>query len=170
MKKSRAEQQNPPFTFGEMVRVRRAYLGIRAVDLAAYCGLDQGSLSRIETGHRKPPELPRVLRIAEKLEFQRDSPEFKKLIRMAEEERYSHRPQFSVVAPSSWVEQDQSLEVTDVITCGTSGAMVSKAMEKALLSDAEEIAVKLPDGKTVTYRLREKKPRSAKGKGAGTRT
>ena len=86
MRKSRAEHKTSPLTFGAMVRVQRAYLEIRAVDLAAYCGLDQGSLSRIETGERKPPELPRVLRIAEKLEFPRDSPEFKKLIRMAEEE------------------------------------------------------------------------------------
>ena len=167
--KPRSKQKSPAgrslTTFGEMIRQRREDLHISMAELAADCGLDQGNLSRIETGKRKPPELPFVLKMAERLQVPRDSQQFHDLLRRAEEEKYADRVQFPALA--SWLEDEALTGIAaNVINCGTSGAMVSKAMEKALRSDAKEIAVKLPDGKTITYRLR--KPR-AKSKGAGAR-
>ena len=53
--------------FGEIVRERRAELGLSQEELAERCGFDRKSISRVETGAFSP-SLDRVWRLADGLE------------------------------------------------------------------------------------------------------
>ena len=147
----KVKSNQSPRSFGAIVRHRREELNISMADLAEHCGIDQGNLSRIERGLRKPPELPDVLRIAEKLRITKDSDEFLDLMRKAEEERYWDRSRYPSLAPvEDWLESQDS--ETQVISCGTLGEMVSKVTEKAITANAVEITLKTPSGEVARFR------------------
>ena len=80
--------KRPKPKFGELVRARREHLGLTLTDFAARCRTDAGNLSRIERGERKPPELPHLVRIAEALSIQRDSPSWHQLMAAAARDRF----------------------------------------------------------------------------------
>ena len=147
-KPSRKTSQLPP-SFGALIRARREQLKLSISGLAEGSGIDRANLNRIELGKRRPPDLPFVLKLAEKLQLPRESRQFHEFIRKAEEERYAGRLQFPALASRL-----EDVAPADVITCRTSAEMVSKVTEKALLSHAEEIILRLPEDNTVTYRLR----------------
>jgi transcriptional regulator with XRE-family HTH domain len=54
--------------FGQVVRERRAELGLSQEDLAELCGFDRKSISRVETGAFSP-SLDRVWRLADSLDL-----------------------------------------------------------------------------------------------------
>jgi transcriptional regulator with XRE-family HTH domain len=58
------------------------------VELAAASGADDGNLSRIERGARKPPKLPRLLTILEALQIRENSPEWHELLAAAARDRF----------------------------------------------------------------------------------
>ncbi len=49
---------------GTRIKARRDALGLTQNDLAGHAGITQGSLSRIERGHTKNPEVGTILNIA----------------------------------------------------------------------------------------------------------
>ena len=77
--------------FGEAVRLRRRMLELTLDALSARTGIHATTISLIEGGRRLPPERPDVARIAEALDLEPDSSEFKQLIELAESERIKRR-------------------------------------------------------------------------------
>ena len=58
------------------------------LELSAASGIDNGNLSRIERGARKPPKLPRLLKILGALGLREDSDEWRKLLAAAARNRF----------------------------------------------------------------------------------
>jgi len=58
------------------------------MELSAACGIDNGNLSRIERGARRPPRLPRLLKILESLGLRKDSEEWRELLSAAARNRF----------------------------------------------------------------------------------
>lgn len=78
--------------FGDLVRAHRKRLNLTMNELARRIDMDQGLLSKIERGVRPPPQIvPGVQRIAEALQLQPGSPEFKELLNLAGEERFGKK-------------------------------------------------------------------------------
>ncbi|MBE0660636.1 MAG: helix-turn-helix domain-containing protein [Bryobacteraceae bacterium] len=59
--------------------------------LSARTGIHATTISLIESGRRLPPERPDVVRIAAALDLEPDSPEYARLIELAESERSERR-------------------------------------------------------------------------------
>jgi len=58
------------------------------LELSAACGIDNGNLSRIERGVRRPPKLPRLQQILGALGLQQDSAEWRELLAAAARDRF----------------------------------------------------------------------------------
>ncbi len=80
--------QRPRITFGELLRTFRQRKGMTLTELARASGVDDGNLSRIEAGTRKPPRLPRLLEILQALRLNEDSREFQQLLAAAARDRF----------------------------------------------------------------------------------
>lgn len=76
--------------FGELLKTLREQRDISLTELSRRCGIDLGNLSRIQTGERKPPELPHLLKIATALELAQDSPEWRELFKAAARNRFEN--------------------------------------------------------------------------------
>jgi transcriptional regulator with XRE-family HTH domain len=79
---------SPRLKFGELLKTLRQRKGMTLSELAAASGVDDGNLSRIEGGTRKPPRLPRLLEILEALGLEEDSREFQQLLAAAARDRF----------------------------------------------------------------------------------
>ncbi len=75
--------------FGRIVRSHRERLGMTLNELARKIDIDQGLLSKIETGKRPAPQIvPHVHRIAAAFGFMEGSTELKELVDVAYRERF----------------------------------------------------------------------------------
>jgi len=80
--------QRSRLTFGELLRALRQHKGVTLSELATAAGIDDGNLSRIEGGTRKPPRLPRLLEILQALGLEEGSREFQQLLAAAARDRF----------------------------------------------------------------------------------
>ncbi len=79
--------------FGQLVRGHRERLGITITDLARYASIDQGLLSKIERGLRRPPQLvPYVERLTSRFKLKPSSTEYRQLVDAAYRERFGGGP------------------------------------------------------------------------------
>ena len=74
--------------FGALLKAHRRRKGLTLVKLSEASGIDDGNLSRIERGARKPPKLPLLLKIMEKLEIGENSHEWHELLAAAARDRF----------------------------------------------------------------------------------
>src|SRR5438034_877019 len=74
--------------FGDLLRLSRKRAGVTLVELSGSCETDDGNLSRIERGERRPPRLPLILKILTALKIQEDSPEWREILSAAARERF----------------------------------------------------------------------------------
>lgn len=87
--KRRIRQSRSPF--GQAVRARRRMLELTLDALSAKTGIHSTTISLIESGRRLPPERPDVAQIAAALALEPDSPEYTRLLELAESERSERR-------------------------------------------------------------------------------
>jgi transcriptional regulator with XRE-family HTH domain len=78
----------PKPKFCELLRDYRTRRGLSLSDLAQKSEIDLGNLSRIESGRRKPPELPLLLRLVRALDIVQDSLEWHELFKAAARDRF----------------------------------------------------------------------------------
>ena len=83
-----AKSQSSSTTFGELLKAHRNRRGMTLLALSAATGIDNGNLSRIEQGARKPPKLPRLLKILDGLGLREDSAEWRELVAAAARDRF----------------------------------------------------------------------------------
>ena len=110
--------------FGEVVRSRRKALGMSMTDLGNKVDIDQGNLSLIETGKRRPPETFYAERMAEALGIPSSRTVFKSFLQRAEVERHSgqgapilRKDQLSKLLPpyKDWVLLSEAGRVDDLV-------------------------------------------------------
>ena len=143
--------------FGPLLRAKRLKLGIGLLELAKRCELDPTQLSRMETGQRKPPELPGLAVLANKLGIHADSEEFSELLAAADQDRNPalHKLALEMRGGQSW-NPFRQLEGNEVV-CTSLGELVSKATQQAIEVQAQEIAVTSRAGRATVFRLRDGK-------------
>jgi transcriptional regulator with XRE-family HTH domain len=142
--------------FGDLIRALRKAKNLGLVDVAKACGMDPGLLSRIETGKRYPPEIPGLVRLAKALGVPEGSDQFGELL--AESERVRNPALYEMAVAmhgtKTWnpFSADRMNEEPPVF-CKSLGELVSKATERAITTDAEEITVKSSSGAIQKFRL-----------------
>lgn len=146
--------------FGQLVRRKRRALEMSLEELAKHCKLDAASLSRIEQGQRKPPEMPRLIWIAEKLGIPLESPEFAVFLEAADRDR---NPELHWMAKkmrggSLW--NPFAIPEEKTVVCESLAELVSKAAEKAITSDSAEIVVRSSEGQRTIFRLAQEGEKS----------
>ena len=75
-------------TFGELLKAHRSRRGMTLMELSAASGIDDGNLSRIERGARRPPKLPRLQKILGALGLREDTEEWRELLAAAARDRF----------------------------------------------------------------------------------
>jgi transcriptional regulator with XRE-family HTH domain len=146
-------------TFGDLIRALRKAKNLGLVDVANASGLDPGLLSRIETGKRNPPDLPVLTRLAEELEVSEDSETFAELVSAATRERAGYPDDadnhLAILHASLNPPGKESTgpPETYMTFCSTFAELVSKAIEQAIISDADQITVKSSSGEVQIFWL-----------------
>lgn len=80
---------DPGPAFGELLRSRRRALNIGLQELSEACGVNLSSLSQIENGHKRPPEIyPFVVSLAQRLRLEQNSPDYSQFLTRAVRERF----------------------------------------------------------------------------------
>lgn len=77
--------------FGIKLRELRKRAGVTLQELASASGLNIASLSLIENGKQRPPEMPYVVRIAKAVDLPNGTPEHEDFLRIAETERMRNK-------------------------------------------------------------------------------
>ena len=150
--------------FGEIVRRKRRALEMSLDALAKHCKMDAARLSRIEHGERLPPELPRLMLMAEKLGIPLESAEFAEFLEAADRDRNPGLHQMANQMRGGKLWNPFAAERWEkVIACASLGELVAKATESAISRGAVEIAVRSQSGETITFRI-VAKARRRKGK------
>lgn len=152
----------PNKIFGPLIRAKRLKRGLGLMELAKSSGLDPSLLSRMETGQRKPPELPALVVLANALGIPAESEEFSELLAAADQERSParHKMALDMRGGKAW-NPFQKLYSNEV-TCNSLSELVSKATQRAIEAQASEIAVRSQAGRVTVFKLQEGNARLAK--------
>lgn len=145
----------PNKIFGPLLRAKRLKRGLGLIELADRSELDPTQLSRMETGQRKPPELPGLVVLANALGIPTESEEFSELLAAADQERNPdlHKMALGMRGGKAW-NPFQKLYSNEV-TCNSLSELVSKATQRALEAQASEIAVRSQAGRVTVFKLQE---------------
>ena len=156
MKVKRRTKPPQPQSFGNLIRALRKARNLGLVELAKASGFDPGLLSRIETGKRYPPELPGLIRLAKALGVPEESDQFAELLAAADRDRHPELHDMALMMrggkPWNPFSADLMNEEPPVF-CESLAELVSKATERAITTDAEEITVKSSSGAIQKFRL-----------------
>ena len=147
-------------TFGDQIRHLRKAKHLGLVDVANASGIDPGLLSRIETGKRYPPDLPGLVRLAKVLGVPEESDQFAELLAAADRARNPELHQMAAAMrggkPWNPFSADLINELPPVF-CGNLAELISKATERAITTEAQEITVKSGSGAVQKFRLMPKR-------------
>jgi len=150
--------------FGPLLRAKRLKREFGLIELANLCDLDPTQLSRMETGQRKPPELPGLVVLANKLGIHADSEEFSELLAAADQDRNPalHKMALEMRGGKSW-NPFRQLRGNEV-TCNSLSALVSRATQQAIEASAQQIAVTAQTGRVTIFKLQKHEPGTSKKK------
>ena len=152
----RSKRPSDPRHFGVLIRTLRKARNLGLVELAKASGFDPGLLSRIETGKRYPPDIPGLLRLAKALGVPEESDQFGELLMAADRAKNPalHAMALAMHGTEVWnpFSADRMNEEPPVF-CESLAELVSKATERAIRTDAEEITVKSSSGAIQKFRL-----------------
>jgi transcriptional regulator with XRE-family HTH domain len=152
----RNKKPPPPQAFGDMIRGLRKARNLGLVELAKASGFDPGLLSRIETGKRYPPDIPGLLRLAKALGVPETSDQFGELLAAADRAKNPalHDMALAMGGGETWNPFSADLMNEEPpVFCESLAELVSKATERAITGDAEEITVKSSSGAIQKFRL-----------------
>jgi transcriptional regulator with XRE-family HTH domain len=162
----RAKTPPEPQGFGALIRALRKARNLGLVELAKASGFDPGLLSRIETGKRYPPDLPGLLRLAKALGIPESSDQFAELLTEADRAQNPalHEMALAMRGGEPWNPFSADLMNEEPpVFCETLAELVSKATERAIRTDAEEITVKSSSGAIQKFRLLWKSEKDREG-------
>jgi transcriptional regulator with XRE-family HTH domain len=126
------------------------------VELAKASGFDPGLLSKIETGKRHPPDIPGLLRLAKALGVPEESGQFAELLAAADRAKNPALHEMALAMRGGEVWNPFSADLMNEeppVFCESLAELVSKATERAITSNAEEITVKSSSGAIQKFRL-----------------
>jgi transcriptional regulator with XRE-family HTH domain len=150
------KRRKRPQTFGGLIRSLRKAKNLGLVELAKASGFDPGLLSRIETGKRLPPDIPGLLSLAKALGIPEESHQFGVLLVAADRDRNPALHEMAVAMHGTEVWNPFSADMMneeEQVFCNTFAELVSKAIEKAIRTNAEEISVRSASGAIQKFQL-----------------
>jgi transcriptional regulator with XRE-family HTH domain len=143
-------------TFGELIRNWRKARKLGLVEVANAVGIDAGTISRMETGKRYPPDVPGIIRFADALGIDESSDDFAELLAAADRANNPelHRMALEMRGGKQWnpFSADLMNELPPVF-CESLGELVSKATERAITTGAVSITVKSEDGAVQKFQV-----------------